>query len=511
MKSIERPAVLLSTDSITKSFAGIHALKGVSFDVRGGEVHALIGENGAGKSTLIKIMTGAEAPDSGMLSVAGRSLSRIDPAAAYDFGIAAVYQTPSLFPHLTVAENLALGLEDAPGWRRVDWNGRRVRAHELLVRIGASIEPGRLVESLTMPEQQLVEIARALGADRKVLILDEPTASLSAREVDALLAVVRRLRDQGVGIVYISHRLEEVLAIADRITVLRDGRTVGTEVAAGLRTPDLVRRMVGDELAEPPTRIRRARGEVALAVRHLTSRLTGIRDVSISVRRGEVLGLAGLVGSGRTQLAEAIFGITPPDEGEILVAGAPVRVRQPSDAIRAGIGYVPEDRRQHGVVLKMSIAANSTLASLQDVTRRGLIDRGVEYETAARFIEQLHIKATPVAEVASLSGGNQQKVAVARWLATSPTVLILDEPTQGVDVRSKGEVHRIIQELANGGVAVILISSDFQELLALSDRIAVMRQGGIVGMLSRETASRHAVLALALGTNDDVEHPDVST
>jgi rhamnose transport system ATP-binding protein len=504
--------VLLSTDSLTKSIDGVHALTGVSFEVRAGEVHAIVGENGAGKSTLIKIMTGAEFPDSGTLSVAGRSLPRMDPATAFDFGIAAVYQAPSLFPHLTVAENLAVGVDETRSWRRVNWNRRFDRARELLARIGSSIEPGCMVETLSMPEQQLVEIARALGADSKVLILDEPTASLSVHEVDALLGVVKRLRNQGVGIVYISHRLEEVLAIADRITVLRDGRSVGTEDAVGLPAADLVRRMVGNDFWDPPSRMSSEHGDVVLAVRHLTSRVTGLRGVSISVRRGEILGLAGLVGSGRTQLAEAIFGITPADEGEILVAGAPVRVSAPHDAVRAGIGYVPEDRRQHGVLLNMSIAANTTLANLASVTRFGLIDRGAECAMAVQYIDQLRIKtAMPLTEVASLSGGNQQKVAVARWLATSPLVLILDEPTQGVDVRSKGEIHRIIQGLANQGLAVILISSDFHELLAMCDRIAVMRQGAIVGLRSRETASRQALLALALGTNSEPETSDAET
>jgi rhamnose transport system ATP-binding protein len=327
-----------------------------------------------------------------------------------------------------------------------------------------------------------------------------------------LLGVVKRLRNQGVGIVYISHRLEEVLAIADRITVLRDGRSVGTEDAVGLPAADLVRRMVGNDFWDPPSRMSSEHGDVVLAVRHLTSRVTGLRGVSISVRRGEILGLAGLVGSGRTQLAEAIFGITPADEGEILVAGAPVRVSAPHDAVRAGIGYVPEDRRQHGVLLNMSIAANTTLANLASVTRFGLIDRGAECAMAVQYIDQLRIKtAMPLTEVASLSGGNQQKVAVARWLATSPLVLILDEPTQGVDVRSKGEIHRIIQGLANQGLAVILISSDFHELLAMCDRIAVMRQGAIVGLRSRETASRQALLALALGTNSEPETSDAET
>jgi rhamnose transport system ATP-binding protein len=352
-----------------------------------------------------------------------------------------------------------------------------------------------------MPEQQLVDIARALGANAKLLILDEPTASLTAPEVDALLGVVRRLREQGTGIVYISHRLEEVLAIADRVTVLRDGSTIATRPAAGVTTRDLVQLMVGDTALEPPPRPSGSSNEVALDVRGLSSKAAGIRDISFTVHRGEILGLAGLVGSGRTQLAETLFGITPMDSGEVQIAGTSVRIGSPRDAMRAGIAYVPEDRRRHGVVLEMPIAANTTLANLGAVSRRGLIDRKAEWATANSFIGGLRIKAeSPGVDTSTLSGGNQQKVALARWLATRPSVLILDEPTQGVDVRSKGEIHRIIHELANSGLAVLVISSDLHEVLTLNDRILVMRNGTVAGELTRESATQHAVLALALGT-----------
>lgn len=495
------PGTLLSVESIAKSFAGARALDGVSFDVRAGEVHALVGENGAGKSTLIKVMTGAEAPDRGTIAIGGRVLSRLDPATAHALGIAAVYQQPALFPHLTVSENLALGSDTTVPWRRINWPARRERARVLLSKIGAAFDPGRTVDTLTMPEQQMVEIARALGADARVLILDEPTASLTFREVDALLDLVRRLREQGVGIVYISHRLDEVLAVADRITVLRDGRTVGTGDARRLSTADLVAQMVGDELREPPVPEAPKGTDIALEISGLSNHAAGVAAVSEVVRRGEILGLAGLVGSGRTQLAETIFGITPADAGEIRVAGRTIVVRSPADAIAAGIAYVPEDRRRHGVVLEMSIAANRSMANLTSIARRGLIDHGAERDAAARDIAALNITPpSPLAEVATLSGGNQQKVALARWLATAPVVLMLDEPTQGVDVRAKGEIHRIVRQLAEQGLAVLLISSDLSELLALSDRVAVMRQGTIVRTLTREAASRQAVLALALGS-----------
>jgi rhamnose transport system ATP-binding protein len=495
------PGVLLSADSVSKSFSGVVALRGVSFDIHAGEVHALVGENGAGKSTLIKIMSGAESADEGTLVVRGRVLARLDPSMARGLGIAVVHQQPALFPDLSVAENLSLSVDRDRAWRRVHWQARRARAGQLLARVGASIDPDRLVESLTMPEQQLVEIARAIGANAELLILDEPTASLTAPEVEALLGVVRRLRAQGTGIVYISHRLEEVLSIADRVTVLRDGRTVDTRPAAGVTPRDLVQLMVGDTLLEASPRQPVSSGDAVLEVRGLSSRAARIRDISFSLHRGEILGLAGLAGSGRTQVAETLFGITPMDTGEVRVGGTAVEIDSPRDAMRAGIAYVPEDRRRHGVVLEMPITTNSTLASLTAVSHLGLIDRRAELSTANRYIDRLRIKAeSAMVDAGTLSGGNQQKVALARWLATSPVVLILDEPTQGIDVRSKAEIHRLIQELAGDGIAVLVISSDMHDVLTLNDRILVMRDGTIAGELTRERATQHAVLALALGT-----------
>jgi rhamnose transport system ATP-binding protein len=490
---------LLSADSITKSFAGIRALERVSFDVRAHEVHALVGENGAGKSTLVRVLAGAESPDGGTLSIDGRVVSELDPSRARALGVAVVHQQPALFPHLSVAENLSLGYERLRPWQRIDWAGRRTRARHLLSRVGGRIDPERLVLSLSMAEQQIVEIARALGAAARLLILDEPTASLTSNEADRLLQIVRQLREEGVGIVYVSHRLEEVLAIADRVTVLRDGRLAGTEPAPGLSPADLVRLMVGSDLHDPVARAPHAAADVILEVRRLSNRAAGVHDVSLAVGRGEILGLAGLVGSGRTQLAETIFGISPADDGTIHVAGALVPVRRPGDAVRAAIAYVPEDRRRHGVILDLSVAANSTLANLGAVAVRGLINGQAEDETGRAAIATFRIKASSAdAVVATLSGGNQQKVALARWLATSPKVLILDEPTQGIDIGSKGEIHRLVQELADRGLAVLLISSDLEELLLLSDRVAVMRGGRVAGVLPREAATRHAVLGLAL-------------
>ena len=494
------PRLLLSAGSITKSYEGVRALQGVSFDLHAGEVHALVGENGAGKSTLIKVITGAVAPDAGTLFVAGQPVPHMTPAISRALGIAAIYQQPALFPHLTVAENIALALERGHAWRRVDWRARARLAADLLSRVGASIGPDRLVETLSMPEQQMVEIAKAIGADAKVLIMDEPTASLTERETEHLFGVIERLRSGGAGIIYISHRLEEIVTVADRITVLRDGETVATVARADVGRADLIRLMVGRELASVFPKRTVTIGDVALELRGVTHRASGLRNVSLTVRRGEILGLAGLVGSGRTELAEVIFGLRPADEGQILIGGQPRNVRSPQDAIESGIAYVPEDRRQHGVVLEMSVAANASLANLAGVSRAGLIDVASERRAARGYVEDLRIKAASIdADVGSLSGGNQQKVALARWLETHPTVLILDEPTQGVDVGSKAEIHELMGRLAERGVAILMISSEMPEILGMSDRIAVMQAGRLAGTLPRAECTQDAILALALG------------
>ncbi len=499
--------MLLRATAIRKSYAGVRALDEVSFDLRPGEVHAIVGENGAGKSTLIKVFTGAVSPDAGTMEVAGRLVGRLDPHAAHALGIAAIYQQPALFPTLTVAENIALALERGSVWCRVDWTARSRRARELLEMAGASIDPRRLVETLSMPEQQMVEIAKAIGADARVVIMDEPTASLTDREVDALLAVVRRLRDRGVGIIYISHRLDEVFSIADRITVLRDGRTVGTLEANGIDRAQVVRMMVGRELSAVFPKREVAIGGPALELRAVAHRASGIRDVSFTVHSGEIFGIAGLVGSGRTELAEVLFGLRPADGGEILLRGAAVSISSPEDAIAKGIGYVPEDRRHHGVILELSVATNVSLADLDRVSRAGLIDGDRERAAAVRLAESLRIKAPSVeAQVQALSGGNQQKVALARWLAIEPAVLILDEPTQGVDVGSKAEIHALMTALAGRGLAIVMISSELPEILGMSDRIAVMRGGRVRGILSRQQATQASILELALGGDGSSAH-----
>jgi rhamnose transport system ATP-binding protein len=496
---------LLTAHTIHKSFAGVHALRGVSFDLRPGEIHALVGENGAGKSTLIRIITGAETPDDGSLTIDGTRVDRFHPSVARALGVAAIYQQPALFPDLTVSENIALALESRRPWTRIDWKGRRHRAATLLDRIGATIDPDRLVASLSLPEQQLVEIAKVVGTDARVVLMDEPTASLTDREVERLLEAARRLQEHGTGIIYISHRLEEVFALANRITVLRDGESIATRDRDAVSRAELVRLMVGRELSAvfPRRGVRPVALEgpdtFALELRQISSRAAGLRDVSLSVRRGEIVGLSGLVGSGRTALAETIFGLRALDSGQILVDGIAIDVTSPSDAMRHGIGYVPEDRRRHGVVSEMSIAVNTSLATLPSVSRMGIVDSSKERDLAERYQAQLRIKTSSVlALVRTLSGGNQQKVALARWLAATPSVLILDEPTQGVDVGSKAEIHAIMQGLAEQGLAILLISSELPEILGMADRIAVMHGGAIKGQLTRQEATAERIMALAL-------------
>jgi rhamnose transport system ATP-binding protein len=492
--------VVLRATEVTKSYAGVQALKRASLELRAGEVHALVGENGAGKSTLIKILTGAVQPDGGVIELNGERLERLTPAAAKALGIAAIYQQPALFAELTVAENIALGLERTGRWGRVDWRARHKRAEDLLARVGARIDPEADAGDLSMPQQQLVEIARALGADARVLILDEPTASLSKEDTDNLFRVVRELRAQGVGMIYISHRLEELPTIADRVTVLRDGTTIATRDMADVNREQLIQMMVGRELAAVFPKRTVPLGDTVLELRGVGCGESGVRDVDLTVRAGEIVGLSGLVGAGRSELARTIFGLTPCDRGEIRVRGQAVRINSPADAIRNGIAYVPEDRRRHGVVLEMPVSENVTLAALDNLSRFGALDFRRERELAADYTKRLGVKTTSIrALVSTLSGGNQQKVALSRWLLTKPTLLILDEPTQGIDVGAKSEIHELMTELATQGVAILMISSELPEILGMSDRIAVMHGGTIVGVLDRSEATPERVLARALG------------
>jgi rhamnose transport system ATP-binding protein len=459
-----------------------------------------LGENGAGKSTLIKLITGAHQPDDGAIEIGGQAVQRLNPALAHALGVAAIYQQPALFPDLSVAENIALGLEKPHAARRIRWNERYDRARELLRRIGAEIDPDRDVRQLSMPEQQLVEIARALGAGTRIMIMDEPTASLTHQEVQLLFGVIRELRSHGMGVIYISHRLDEIFTVADRVTVLRDGLSVGTHPVSEINEAGLITLMVGRGISTifPPAE--RPPGAAVLSLRGVGCRASGVHNVTLAVRSGEVLGLAGLVGAGRTELARVLFGITPADAGEIGLDGMPLRNRTPRDAIAAGIGYLPEDRRRHGVILELPVAANITLGILSRLFPCIWLRRSAERQVADQYCRKLGVKTTSIeAPTSSLSGGNQQKVALARWLATKPKVLILDEPTQGVDIGAKAEIHKLIRRLAAEGLAILMISSDLPEILGMSDRIAVMRGGTITAMFDGAKATGHEVMVAALG------------
>lgn len=491
--------ILLAVRGVEKSFDGVCALHNVSLELRAGEVHAIVGENGAGKSTLTKIITGAIEVDAGSIAVCGRPIERNNPNVSRALGIAAIYQQPALFPHLTVAENIALPLEMAGSRRTVDWRFRNRRATSLVEGLGASIDPRRLAGTLSMADQQIVEIAKAVGAEAKILLMDEPTAVLTEREVERVFALIRRLKADGVGILYISHRLEEILAIADRITVLRDGHRVACRDAAGIGRGELIEMMVGRSIASVYPKRAVPLGDVALEVRGLSNEHEGLRDISFAVRAGEIFGLAGMVGAGRTTLARTLFGLAPA-ASDVFLAGRPQRIHSPADAMHHGIGYVPEDRRRNGVILEMEVDRNISLANLKSVSRRGLVNARSERELAAGYVEKLRIK-TPSVDTATgkLSGGNQQKVALARWLATGPRVLILDEPTQGVDVGSKAEIHELIVELAGRGMAILLISSELPEILGMCDRIGVFYAGRLAGILDRAEATQPRIMSLALG------------
>jgi len=498
---------------LTKRFGGVLALANVSFELAAGEVHALVGENGAGKSTLVRIVTGAHRPDSGTVEVNGHAVDRADPATMRRLGIAPIYQQPALFPELSVAENVAFGLASPRPWTRVDWRERRDIARDLVARVGADIDVDAPAGSLRMAEQQLVEIARALGADARVILMDEPTAALADREADRLFALIGQMRAQGVGIVYISHRLEEVDRLADRVTVLRDGRHVATRTRAELVKPgspregldrgEIIRLMVGRAIGETFPKRSVPIGDVVLDVRGVGCRAVGLESVDLSVRAGEIVGLAGLVGAGRSELARVLFGLDPADAGTIQVGGRTARIDRPSKAMALGLAYVPEDRRRHGVIPEMSVTSNTTLAALSAISRRGFLDNARERAVAASFVERFAIRTPALdAPVATLSGGNQQKVAVARWLATRPRVLILDEPTQGVDVGAKAEIHGLMVDLAAQGLAILMISSELPEILGMSDRIGVMRRGRLVSILPRADATQESILALALGHDE---------
>lgn len=489
---------LLTIRGVSKRFDGTQALDDVSLDLFPGEVHTLLGENGAGKSTLIKIMTGIHQPDTGTILLDGQPITVASSAQAQMHGIAAIYQEPMVFPDLNVAENIFISHQNRGAIMR--WGNLYRDAEAMLRRLGVALDVRSPARGLTLAAQQTVEIAKALSLKTRVLIMDEPTASLSAHEVTQLFKLTRTLREQGVAILFISHRLEEVFEISDRITIFRDGKRISTGLASEYTIERAIRDMVGREMQSFFHKQAAPHGEVVLSVRGLSKR--GVfAGISFDLRAGEVLGFAGLVGSGRTDVALALFGIAPADDGEMIFEGERVRVTSPEMATRMGIAYVPEDRRQYGLIMPFPIVSNISLPTLRRyLSRVGLIDYAQERQTAAHFRDRLTIRSESTATLAGkLSGGNQQKVVLSKWLNTRPKLLILDEPTRGIDVGAKSEVHAMINDLAHEGLAILMISSDLPEVLGMSDRVLVMREGRQQGIFARADATQETVMTAAMG------------
>jgi rhamnose transport system ATP-binding protein len=491
---------ILTLDGIHKRFTGVHALKGVQFDMYAGEVHALLGENGAGKSTLIKVISGVHTPTEGSMRMNGQPVQFNNPREAQEAGVATIYQELGLYPELTVAENIFMG--HAPRRKLgplnlMDWNEMENQARKILADLNIyDLDLRTKVGLLNVGNRQRVEIAKALSLDAKILIMDEPTAALTESDVERLFGIVRLLRERGVGIVYISHRLNEVFELANRVTVLRDGEYIGTQLVSETTEPQLISMMVGRTIDNLFPKQESTPGDVVLEVRNLTYQPT-TRNVSFKVRAGEIVGMAGLVGSGRSETAQVIFGITPPESGEILIDGKPVNIRRPHDAIQQGIAYVPEDRGTQGLIKEMTLRENASMAVMDRLSNIGFINRNQERNMAAQTIADLEVRAYSTEQVANkLSGGNQQKVVIAKWLASNPRLLIMDEPTRGIDVGAKSEIHRRMSQLAaENGIAILMISSELPEVLGMSDRILVMREGHLVAEFTREEATQETIAA----------------
>ncbi len=489
-------APVIRMEHIHKSFGGVHALNDVQMDVYAGEVHALLGENGAGKSTLIKTMTGVHQPDSGEIFLYGERVTFSGPREAQQQGIGAIYQEPSLFPDLDIAENIMAGRQPTRGGR-IDWRKMYRTARELLEQLGVELSPRTKARNLSVAQQQTVEIARALSLDAQLLIMDEPTSSLTVTEVEELFRIIRQLREAGTAIIFISHRLEELFAVADRVTILRDGQYVATREMDEVKTEDLIQMMVGRQVDDLFPKEAAPVGDAVLQVRNLTAP-GKFEDVSFDLHEGEILGLAGLIGAGRTDVARALFGIQPTQAGTIRIDGEEVTIGSPRKAMNLGLSFVPEDRQHHGLVLPMSIAANVTLPILPRFATAGWLHEAEARKVAATAAERLDVRSAGIRQKArELSGGNQQKVVLAKWLETEPRILILDEPTRGIDVGTKAAVHQLMSDLANEGVAILMISSELPEVLGMSDRILVMREGRLRGSFTREEATQEKIMAVA--------------
>lgn len=496
----ENEAALLRMSGIVKSYPGVRALKGVDFALRAGEIHCLIGENGAGKSTLMRVMSGAETPDAGSVTMAGRAFASLDPVLSHELGITVIYQETDLVLPLTVTENVFLGHERAGRGGLLDRAGMRARVVELMERFNLRFPIDEPVRNLGPAQRQLVQIVKAVSRESRIIVLDEPTASLTDNEIGHLFELLDVFRKQGIGIVYVSHRLQEIIAIGDRVTIMRDGTRVATHEVRNVREADLIEAMVGRPLDEamstrPTTK---HASDIVLAARGLTVK-GQFENVSFDLRKGEILGLGGLVGAGRSELLECLFGITRPDAGDVLIHGKPVSFRAPRDAIGAGLGLVPEERRESGLVIGRSVEDNIAYPILNRVSRLSIMRRSRLRSIAQELVASMRIKTPTLQQtVRTLSGGNQQKIVLAKWLANGTRILLLDEPSRGVDINAKFEIHQLIRKLVGEGMAVIMASSDMLELLALSDRILVMAEGRAAAVLEGEHATqvevmRHAV------------------
>ena len=492
-------APILALEHAEKSYGAVRALRDGTLSLRPGEVRGLVGENGAGKSTLVKLLAGVTRLDGGEMRVDGEPADFHSPTAARDAGIAVIYQEPTLFGDLSIAENVVMGRHPLQAGRRIDRGAMREQVQGLLERLGVALDAERPVRGLSIADQQIVEIAKALSFEARVLIMDEPTAALSGVEVERLFGVIRALSERGAAVLFISHRLEEVFAICETVTVMRDGAVVHEARTADIDTDELVRRMVGRDLGALFPKLEAEVGAPVLTVHRLT-REGVFTDVSFEVRGGEIVALAGLVGAGRSEVARAIFGIDKPDGGHVELGGRRLAPGRPLAAMRAGLGLVPEDRRQQGLVMDLSVGRNATLTRLRKLTRGGLMSRAAERRSTEEWATRLQLKYHRLADpVAFLSGGNQQKVVLAKWLATEPVALIVDEPTRGIDVGTKAEVHRLLSELAQKGVAVLMISSELPEVLGMADRVLVMHEGRLTAELSRDKADEESVMRAATG------------
>lgn len=486
---------------IDKSFGGNAVLKSAGFLLDHGEIHALMGENGAGKSTLMKILTGVYTKDAGTVIVDGKEVCYKNPQEAEKAGIVFIHQELNVLFDLTVEENMFLGKEIKKKLGVCDKKAMRAEVKKILDKLGVAIDPGQRMNELSVGQQQMIEIAKALMVDAQVIIMDEPTAALTQSETSVLFEVVKSLRKKGVSIVYISHRMEEIFELCDRITVLRDGSYIGTKKISETDMNDVVKMMIGREIGERYPARNAKIGDIAFEVKNLTC--PGVfENVSFQVHAGEVLGVSGLMGAGRTEIMQAIFGNMPHVTGEIFMNGQKIQNRNPQEAMKNGIGFITEDRKVEGLMLEESIMKNISIANLGRISRGGVLNKGAEDALVKRGIEELHIKCFgPQHECSNLSGGNQQKVVFAKWIYTEPKVLILDEPTRGVDIGAKKEIYNIINELAEKGVAIIMVSSELPEVLGMSDRVMVVREGLVRGILNREEANQENIMILATGGN----------